>query len=249
MIKPTVRWAGLPEWIETFALGLWGALFLYYWRIGKLGLLIHPNYFGLTIAAGFVLLIIAFLSFLKLLRHSGARGAHQTYFPPGILSGILLLAALVGLVMTPKPFASQTAIQRGLQDANVVTRVRPQAFRVGQSPATRTLVDWVRTLDVYPEPDAYAGQPVSADGFVVYTPNLSDRYFTLTRFVITCCAADAYPIGLPVKLIGSRTSVPSDRWFNVKGKIITETLNGKRQVVIQASSMQPIPEPSNPYSY
>lgn len=249
MNSKTARWAGLSDWLEPFALGLWGSLFLYYWRIGKLGLLIHPNYFGLTIASGFVLLAIAFLSLLQLVQRQGNREAHQTYFPPGFLSGVLLVAAVLGLVMIPKPFASQTAIQRGLQDANVVTRVRPQAFRVSQSPATRSLVDWIRTLDVYPEPDAYTGQPVNVDGFVVYTPNLSEQYFTLTRFVITCCAADAYPIGIPVKLSQSRTIVPSDRWFSVKGKMMTETLNGKRQAIIRASSMQPIPEPSNPYSY
>jgi uncharacterized repeat protein (TIGR03943 family) len=248
-LKSTVRWAGLPEWIETFALGLWGALFLYYWRTGKLGLLIHPNYFGLTIASGFVLLAIAFLSLLKIVRHKAVREPHQTLFPPGLMSAVLLAAAIVGLVFTPRPFASQTAIQRGLQDASIVTRVRPQAFRVGQSPETRSLVDWVRTLDVYPEPDAYTGQPVHAEGFVAYTTNLPDNYFTLTRFVITCCAADVYPVGLPVKLAQSRNTVPSDRWFAVKGKMITETLNGKRQVVIQATSTNPIPEPENPYSY
>jgi uncharacterized repeat protein (TIGR03943 family) len=248
-LKSTVRWAGWPEWIETFALGLWGALFLYYWRTGKLGLLIHPNYFGLTIAAGFVLLAIAFLSLLKIVRRKTVRESHQTLFPPSLMSAVLLAAAILGLVVTPKPFASQTAIQRGLQDATIVTRVRPQAFRVGQSPETRSLVDWVRTLDVYPEPDTYTGQAVHADGFVAYTPNLPDNYFTLTRFVITCCAADAYPVGLPVKLTQSRSTVASDHWFTVKGKMITEILNGKRQVVIQASATSPISEPENPYSY
>jgi uncharacterized repeat protein (TIGR03943 family) len=248
-LKSTVRWAGLPDWIETFALGLWGALFLYYWRTGKLGLLIHPNYFGLTIASGFVLLAIAFLSLLKIVRHKAVREPHQTLFPPGLMSTVLLAAAIVGLVFTPRPFASQIAIQRGLQDTSIVTRVRPQAFRVGQSPERRSLVDWVRTLDVYPEPDAYTGQPVLAEGFVAYTTNLPDNYFTLTRFVITCCAADVYPVGLPVKLAQSRTTVPSDRWFAVKGKMVTETLNGKRQVVIQATSLNPIAEPKNPYSY
>lgn len=248
--KASIRWAAmLPEWIETFALGLWGALFLYYWRNGRLGLLIHPNYFALTITAGFVLLIIAFFSLIKIARQQGSREAHQTLLPPGLMSIVLLAAAVVGLVFTPRPFASQTAIQRGLQDANIVTRVRPQAFRVGQAPETKTLIDWIRTLDVYPEPDAYTGQPVSTDGFVVYTDNLPDNYFTLTRFVITCCAADVYPVGLPVKLTQSRKSVPSDRWFTVKGKMITETLNGKRQVVIQANAMVPIPEPDKPYAY
>lgn len=239
----------LSEWLHTFALGFWGALFLFYWRSGKLGLLIHPNYFGLSIAAGFVLLAIAALNLLRMSRRQlGWREPHQTLFSPLLMSSILLLAALMGFVITPKPFVSDTAIQRGLQDDVIVAQVRPQSFRVNQSSEMRSLIDWKRTLDVYPEPDAYVGQKVSVDGFAVHSTNLPEGYFTLTRFVITCCAADVYPVGLPVKFTQPKSTIPADRWFKVQGKMTTETLNGKRQAVIQASAIQPIPEPKNPYS-
>jgi uncharacterized repeat protein (TIGR03943 family) len=239
----------LPEWLHTFALGLWGALFLFYWRSGKLGLLIHPNYFGLSIAAGFVLLAIASLNLLRMLRRQmGWREPHTTLLSPLLMSSILLGSALLGFLITPKPFVSDTALQRGLQDDTIVTRVRPQSFRVNQSSELRSLVDWKRTLDVYPEPDAYAGQKVNVDGFAVHTTNLPAGYFTLTRFVITCCAADVYPVGLPVKFTQPKSEIPADRWFKVQGKMATETLNGKRQAVIQASAIDPIPEPKNPYS-
>ncbi len=246
---PRQQLSKLPEWIHTFALGLWGALFLFYWRSGKLGLLIHPNYFGLSIAAGFVMLAIASLNLLRMFRRQrGLQEAHQTLFSPLLMSSILLLAALMGFVITPKPFVSDTAIQRGLQDDAIVTQVRTQSFRVNQSSELRSLIDWKRTLDVYPEPDAYVGQKVSVDGFAVHSTNLPEGYFTLTRFVITCCAADVYPVGLPVKFTQPKSAVPADRWFKVQGKMATETLNGKRQAVIQASGIQPIPEPKNPYS-
>jgi uncharacterized repeat protein (TIGR03943 family) len=249
---PRQRWLKLPEWIHTFALGLWGALFLYYWRTGKLGLLLHPNYFGLSIGAGFALLTISSFNLIRMARQRqiAAREQHQTLLPPLLMSGILLFAAVLGFLVAPRPFVSDTAIQRGLQDSAIVTRVRPQSFRVNRSSESRSLIDWIRTLDVYPEPDAYAGQKVKVDGFVVYTSNLpQEGYFTLTRFVITCCAADVYPIGLPVKFTQPKSEVPADRWFKIQGKMITETLNGKRQVVIEAKSIQPIPEPQNPYSY
>jgi uncharacterized repeat protein (TIGR03943 family) len=243
------QWSKLSEWLHTFALGLWGALFLFYWRSGKLGLLIHPNYFGLSIAAGFVLLIIASLNLLRMLRRQiGWREPHQTLLSPFLMSSVLLGAALMGFLITPKPFVSDTAIQRGLQEDAIVTRVRPQSFRVNQSSEARSLIDWKRTLDVYPEPDAYMGQKVNVDGFAVHTTNLPEGYFTLTRFVITCCAADVYPVGLPVKFTQPKSAIPADRWFKVQGKMATETLNGKRQAVIQANAIQPIPEPKNPYS-
>ncbi len=244
------RWLALTAWLDTFALGLWGALFLYYWSSGKLGLLIHPNYFALTISAGFALLAIASLSILKLVRQrTGLRLAHITLFPPGLMSTVMLVAAITGLLISPRPFTSQTAIQRGLQDSTIVTRVRPQSFRVNRSPESRSLIDWIRTIDVYPEPDEYTGQAVDVDGFVVYPPNGSDRYITLTRFVITCCAADVYPVGLPVKLAEARTEFPPDQWLRVKGTMITENIEQKRQLVIQATSVEPIKAPQNPYFY
>jgi uncharacterized repeat protein (TIGR03943 family) len=246
---PRQPWSKLPDWLHTFALGLWGALFLFYWRSGKLGLLIHPNYFGISITAGFVLLIIASLNFLRMIRRQlGWQESHQTLFSPLLMSSILLVAAVMGFLITPKAFVSDTAIQRGLQDSAIVTRVRPQSFRVNQSSELRSLVDWVRTLDVYPEPDAYAGQKASVEGFAVYSKNFPKGYITLTRFVITCCAADAYPVGLPVKLSQSPGEITADRWFRVQGKMATEMLNGKRQAVVLASTIQSIPEPTNPYS-
>ena len=240
----------LPDWLTTAAIGAWGILMLHYWATGKLGLLIHPKYFGLVVTAGLFLVVLAFLQGLRLVRRrSRLRLQHFSLMPPTWLSTVMLVGALVGLLVTPRPFASQTAIKRGLQDSAIITRARPQAFRVSSKPESRSLLDWTRTLDVYPEPDAYEGQGVNIDGFVVHSENLPETHFTLTQFVITCCAADAYPVGLPIKLEQSRDAYPVDEWFKVKGKMITEMLNGQRQLVVLAKALEPIPEPKNPYSY
>lgn len=240
----------LSEGLATLALCLWGILILQYWQSGKLGLLIHPNYYGLTLAAGCFLLMLTSLQVLKLWRRRvPMRSQHLSLLSPPVMSGIMLVAALTGLLITPRPFTSQTAIQRGLQDKTMVTRVSPQAFRTTSKPEKRTLLEWIRTLDVYPEPDAYAGQKVNVDGFVVYPESLSDNYFTLTRFVISCCAADAYPVGLPVKVEKSRQNYAVDSWLAIQGEMVTETLNGQRQLVIQAQTLKSIPEPDNPYYY
>jgi uncharacterized repeat protein (TIGR03943 family) len=246
--KPT-RWRQL-EWLDVLALGLWGVLLLKYWLSGRLGLLIHPHYFGLAIAAGFALLLVASLQAIRLWQQTPSPGLrHITLFPPGWMSGVLLIAAIVGLLITPRPFGGDTAIQRGLTDNFTVTRSRPQAFRTSQKSEDRSLIDWIRLLDVYPEPDAYQGQKAKVQGFVVHAPDLPENYLKLTRFVITCCAADAYPIGLPVRLQGNRQTFPADHWFEVTGEMRTETLEGKRQLVIQASGLKSIKEPANPFSY
>ncbi|MDG2990285.1 TIGR03943 family protein [Candidatus Synechococcus calcipolaris G9] len=250
-LKPLMysrRWL-LQEWLSVLALLLWAVLFLSYWLGDRLALLIHPNYFPLAIAAGFLLLICGLWQTVRLWRRQVVPVQHVSLLPPLFTTSVLLGAAVIGLLITPQPFNSQTAEHRGLNEGLTVTRNRPESFRASQRPEDRSLIDWIRTLDVYPEPDAYNDLPANIEGFAVHSSNLPPNYFTLTRFVLTCCAADAYPVGLPVKIDGDRSAYTKDKWFRVQGRMMTETLAGRRQMVLRAETITPIDTPSNPFAY
>lgn len=244
-------------WLDTTALFLWGVLLLKYWVSGQIYFLLHPDYVWLTIVAGVALLMLAGNQVIMYLRRRSRKSRvgsspasalqHLAFLPMGFGSGLLVAIACVGILYTPRPFASDIALQRGVTDTLMMTRSQPQSFRVSNNPENRSLLDWIRTINVYPEPDAYSGDPVNVDGFVVYPPDLPDDYLMISRFIITCCAADAYPVGLPVKVKGDRTAFPADDWFRVQGSMATETLNGQRQLVIQGESLESIPTPRNPY--
>lgn len=174
-------------------------------------------------------------------------------------SSLLLLVAIAGLIIPPKVLTSQTALKRGVGDLPLTT-VKPQAFRTATKPEERSLIEWIRTINVYPEPDAYSGQAANITGFVLHLPELPDNYVMLSRFVVTCCAVDAYPIGLPLKLETSRSDYPVDSWLTVQGVMSAETIpvkdrvdsdivTKKRSVVLNARSIKTIPTPSDPYSY
>jgi uncharacterized membrane protein YcgQ (UPF0703/DUF1980 family) len=45
----------------------------------------------------------------------------------------------------------------------------------------------------------------------------------------------------------SRNNYAADRWLQVEGTMITETLQNKRQLVVSATHITPISEPKNPY--
>lgn len=253
------------SWIDAVAILLWGFTLIYYWLTGKLYILIHPRYFGLTVAAGISLLILAGWKIIELWniqkKHKSsdkfkanislAENQHITFFPPGWSSALLLISALLALTITPQVFASQTALQRGLTESLPVTRTQPQEFRSATKPEERSLIEWIRTLNVYPEPDAYNGQKVEVTGFVIYPQTLSEQYFWISRFILTCCAADAYPVGLPVRLPEgrSRSKYPQDGWFKITGEMITDELNGQRKLTISPKEIESVPEPKNPYDY
>lgn len=243
----------LTPWLDVLAITAWGILMLKYWLTGKLYLLIHPDFFWLVVVAGIALLIIGFSKGLQLWKNRHrpqiANAEHINLFPPGWGSFLLLTTAILGLMITPRVFASQTALDRGVTELTGTSRAQPQAFRATVRPEERSLVDWVRTLNVYPEPDAYTGQKAKVQGFVIHQPNVSEEYIFLARFVLSCCAADAYPVGLPVQISGTRQQYPPDTWLEIEGQMTTQTVAEKRQLTIKANNIKKIPQPKNPYSY
>jgi uncharacterized repeat protein (TIGR03943 family) len=233
---------------------LWGAMLLRFTVTGKLYLLLHPDYMWLAHLA-MVLLLAMGVARLVQIWVSYRRGQvvrsqeHIALLPRQVSVGLLIAIAIFGLIYTPRPFASETAFQRGITDVLGQTRSRPQRFSLGGDSAERTIVDWVRTLNVYPEPDAYAGQAAQVTGFVTHIPGWPEEYVMISRFVLTCCAADAYPVGLPVLLPPGTPRPAPDTWLEVAGTMETATLDGRRQLTIGSATLTEIPQPRTPYEY
>ncbi len=245
-------------WLDALAFFTWGVLLLKYWSSGQISLLIHPNYFWLVVVTGLLLLSIGSLKTMPLVialfrgpqRSSQIENVpHLQLFPPGLGSGLLLLVAVFGLSIAPRVLASDTALQRGVTETFAFTRSQPQSFRAAIKPEDRSIIDWVRTLNAYPEPDAYQDQKVNVTGFVVKPPTLPDDYLLISRFILTCCAVDAYPVGIPVKLEEKSDSYSQDIWLEIEGKMTTEEIGEKRQIVIVPSNITEIPTPRDPYDY
>ena len=248
-MKRMLHW---PTVWDTLALLLWGLMLLRYWWSGRLAVLLHPDYHWLAIGAGWALVGMGIWRGVTLFRPttpSTTPGAHIALLPRQWSLMVLLAIAVFGLIYVPRPFASEAALARGIADPVALTRSQPQRFARQTPPAERSLIDWIRTLNVYPEPDAYTGQPVNVTGFVIHPPQWDDNYLMVARFVLTCCAADAYPVGLPVELAGDRSEFPPDSWISVQGEMLTETLDGQRRLVIAPQEVLSVPEPKNPYEF
>ncbi|WP_267384465.1 TIGR03943 family putative permease subunit [Cyanobacterium sp. uoEpiScrs1] len=255
--------------LDVLALLAWTILLFKYWATGQLKLLIHPNYFWLVFVTSVILFILTgfkISQFIKSLRRKNTTSTnfkavqHVTLFPPVWSSSLLIVTAIAGLMIPPTIFNSKMALQRGISESLPVTRTQTQIFRSTLKPEERSLIEWIRTLNAYPEPDAYEGQKAKVTGFVVHSSILPRNYVFLSRFIITCCAVDAYPVGLPLKLKSDRNTYPPDTWLEVEALMITETLKvdtqtmketpiKKRQLVLEATSIKTIPTPDSPYGY
>jgi len=263
---------GILNQLDGLGILTWGILILKYSFSGELKLLIHPNYFALVTVTGFILSSLGglrlFQTIRRWLKRSGSANqpldqdsvTHVSVLPLGVGTLLLLSTAILGLLISPSVFTSQLAIQRGISNTLPPTQVQAESFAAQIKPEDRTLVDWIRTINAYPEPDVYAGQKANLTGFVVYPDYLPDNYLLISRFILTCCAVDVYPVALPVKLEGSRQQYPQDTWLEIQGEMATETLpmgSGergtssaeRRQLVLAAQSLKTIPTPDDPYSY
>lgn len=251
--------------IDILVFLLWSILFFNYWFTGQLALLIHPNYFILVFISAFIFLIIAILKIWYFYQSFNQfkinkKQDNLSILPKNWSVFLLLITAILGLLIKPNILASQAALQRGIGEVLPPTKQETQAFRTNIKPKDRNLIDWVRTFNAYPEPDAYNGQEAKISGFVVHISQLPENYLYLSRFILTCCAVDAYPVGIIVKLPESRNNYPPDSWLEVEGSMITENLpnfvsndnsneKNKRQLVLNPISIKPIDTPKNPYGY
>jgi putative membrane protein len=83
------------------------------------------------------------------------------------------------------------------------------------------------------------GRPVELTGFVSDTGAL----FTLSRFYITCCVADAVPIGVRVSAGKRGARLQRDDWLAVTGVLA----HGHREWIIKALQIEHVKAPSDPY--
>jgi putative membrane protein len=88
----------------------------------------------------------------------------------------------------------------------------------------------------------HAGDPVTFEGLVTAEPGAGPGEFLLTRFIITCCVADATIA--QVKVVDAPPGrLPDNSWVRVTGKLYP--LGG--DILVDATTVTPIVQPAQPY--
>lgn len=228
---------------------LYGAYLIFIYFSGKVQLLIHQDYAILTLISGIVLILFGGLGCVGLMKqkHFSPTGVHPNTKRELILVFVAIIAALV---IHPAPLSTSTASVRksGLNDdAGLSRRTTPVARFIINS-ENRRLIEWVNLFNQNPEPSQYEGEKVKVSGFVLKDDDLPEDYFMIARFIISCCAADARPIGIPVHYNPTEQTLENDQWIELKGSLFTTELDGESIPAIELSQYQTIPIPENPYA-
>ena len=151
----------------------------------------------------------------------------------------LLLAVLI-----PSRSLGIEAINGGISLSPVVVG-SPAAFR--RSPLDRNILDWLREFN-RASAASFNGQQVDVTGFVYREPTFAQDQFMISRFTMSCCVADAYPIGMPVNSAAASEFSAGD-WVRVTGELNAASFDREFMPVIIASELEAVDEPAQPYLY
>jgi putative membrane protein len=225
--------------IRALGLAAWGALFGWLWLSGESVRYLGPRT-QWVVPLGAIGLTLAAAGYLHTTRDMPSSRAR-----PLELAGLaallipILAAATLAHAQLGSLAASNKLSSRGI-DPSALARL---ASRDASSVGFLQLNAAGRDAGLSRELGLSAGKPVQLLGFVSSKPE-SGRPFELSRFYITCCVADAVPVGVHIsKGTVRRLRVQRDDWLSVTGVLE----HGHREWIVRAIRVEHVDAPSNPY--
>jgi uncharacterized repeat protein (TIGR03943 family) len=192
------------------------------------------------LVAGALLALVGLVSLCRERRPSAVERPETDHGPR--VAWLLLLPVLAVFLVAPPALGAYTASRAPAPIAEPVDSDYPPL--PPGDPVAIPLTDYA-VRAIWDRGRSLAGRRVRLVGFV--TPR-DGGGFSVTRIAITCCAADARPVRITVR--GYAGTFPADTWIAVTGTYggLAPGAGGDEQVpVIVAGSVDPVPEPAEPY--
>jgi uncharacterized repeat protein (TIGR03943 family) len=233
-MTPTARWSA-SRLAGGFVLAAWAVLFWWLLLTGREDLYLSTRTRWVVPMAA-VLLTLAAIG-----RVWSARGAassplstRETWTTAALVAPVVLLLALppatLGQFSTGRraTFSSAGLALSGTLSSGPLTLV--------DVAAAQTIPEGERALA------RRAGEDVDFVGFVVRNADTPADELLLTRYVVTCCVADATIAQVRVVNV-TPGAFDSDDWVEVRGTIYPVG----REVIVNAGTVDAVPQPDRPY--
>jgi uncharacterized repeat protein (TIGR03943 family) len=221
----------------------------------RLTLYVHPRYTLLTVIVA-VLTLLALVLTAAVSASPTDREDHHDHVARASAfrrlliwsnAAVLICAALALLVIPPATLSSTARQNRELVTSGQALAPTKAVALVGADPATFSVKDWAALLS-QGGPEAVLGKQVHLAGYVLDRGE-EDTFF-IARLVVSCCAVDAQPIGVPVYRPGWRDEIETGGWITVDGSFVgNPSRDSQEAVAIGVGSLAKIDEPDQPYVF
>ncbi|MBW4437470.1 MAG: TIGR03943 family protein [Pleurocapsa minor GSE-CHR-MK-17-07R] len=236
-------------------LGL-GAYFAWNIVSGSLANYINASFAWLSyVASGLFLLMGAFALLRARAMKPSANGLEDllqgnSYRAP-VSWGVIALVAvplLLGTLIPSRPLGAEAVTGIDMSAVQGASSGSVTTFTI--APLNRNVLDWLRVFNATTDYAALNGEPADVIGFVYVEPDMAETQFMVARFTVSCCVADSNAIGVPVHWGAEDVAaLPQGQWVRVTGTMQVESFRGDDMPVLQASAVELIEAPSNPYLF
>jgi len=230
-----LRWS--PSRVAgALVLGAWAVLFWFLLLTGRDALYLSTRTSWVVPVAA-VLLTVASLGRLVTARSRSAEPVprHEAW-----IMGLMVVPVVLIMVLPPATLGSFSA---GKRSTFVGAGLTGSAGDIGSGELTLVDVAAGQTSKEGEQALAKrAGETVDFVGFVIRYPDTPADEFMLTRYVVTCCVADATIAQVRVVNVPPGKFQEND-WVEVTGQIYPLG----REVIVNASQVASVPRPDRPY--
>jgi putative membrane protein len=217
-------------------LGAWASLFWFLLLSGRDALYLSTRT-AWVVPVGAVLLTLASLGRAA---SSRVRSPNPMTSREAWILGVMVVPVVLLLALPPATLGSFSAGKRtGFANAGIATSVGDVG--TGQL----SLIDVAAAQTSREGETALAKRATEAVdfvGFVIRYPDTPQDEFMLTRYIVTCCVADATIAQVRVVNVPPG-AFAANQWVEVKGAIYPLG----REVIVNASSVVSVPRPEHPY--
>ena len=161
---------------------------------------------------------------------------------------IMLIPLLIGVLIPARPLDASAVSAKGLTTSSPLISSASSSRVFETESEQRNVLDWVKLFYFETDLTPYIGQKASVIGFVYHDESLRDGQFFVSRFILSCCAADGYAVGMLVESTKGE-SFEEDAWVKVTGPVDMITFDERPIPLIRAEAIEIVPQPDQPYLY
>jgi uncharacterized repeat protein (TIGR03943 family) len=240
-----VRKITLQAWLKPAILAGLGLYFNYNLASGNLTNYINVRFAWLSYLAAMLFLLLAAVTAYDLIntRRQDSQHTHDHGLSWAGLA-VVAIPLVLGTLIPSRPLGAN-AVEGDL--ASGITAVGG-ATAFTSDPLTWNVLDWLRAINGSDDLSGFNGQQADVVGFVYRAETFPPTTFMVARFVISCCAADAAAIGLPV-IWDDAPELAEDTWVRVRGAFELGEFGGNLVPILHAETVERVPEPEHPYLY
>lgn len=230
--------------VRAVAMGVWSLTFAWLWVSGEMTRFLGPRTYWV---APFGMLVLGGAATVTA---SGARrsGEQESLsLPDGLRLGVLVLPLLALLAAPDAQLGSQAAANKS-PSGILAGGAAAAPGALGDGPIGFRDVHYAGQSESYAaERGIGDGTGVRLTGFVTHPPGIQPGFFALTRFYVSCCAADAIPYSVTVDPPGPVTpsAYPDDRWLEIRGRL----WRSEAGYTLTPHSIRRVKTPADPYLY